>query len=110
QQGYQEEVVNVVHQDLENKLMLKNVELANLQEYAHQMDSAVAGIEAELQVLREEIANRAYERKMLNMKETPHLRSYDLLSTMLEQAKIVESDEVNLADLKLLSEPVLPDK
>lgn len=109
-QGYQEEVINGVYQDLESKLMLKQVELANLQEFAKQMESSIIDLEAELQQLREEIAKRAYERKMLNMQETPQLRSYDLLSTMLEQAKIVESGEVNLADLKILSPPVLPDK
>jgi len=110
EKGFREEQLNPVHLEMKNKVQLKEIELANLEEHSRQMEAAIGDLETELQLLREETATRAFERKMLNMAETPHLRSYDTLSTMLEQAKIVEAETVNLADLKIISQPVVPDR
>jgi LPS O-antigen subunit length determinant protein (WzzB/FepE family) len=81
-----------------------------MEEFARQMESQLGEVQTELQGLREEIAKKSFDRKLLNLQETPQLRSYDLLSGMLEQAKFVESDQLLLGDIKVLSDPVLPDR
>ncbi len=109
-EGYTAEELNLVYTVLKEKLVVKRSELASMEEFVRQMQSQVEDLKLELQTLREEIARKAFDRKILNMLETPHLRSYDTLSGLLEQAKIVESDRLMLSDIKILSEPVLPDR
>jgi uncharacterized protein involved in exopolysaccharide biosynthesis len=109
-QGYASEELNAVHVSLREKLILKRNELTSMEEFARQMESQLGEVQTELQGLREEIAKKSFDRKLLNLQETPQLRSYDLLSGMLEQAKFVESDQLLLGDIKVLSDPVLPDR
>lgn len=108
--GYEEQVLNVIHVDTKQKLVGKQAELASMEEYVRQMESQMAEVEEKLQAQREELASKSFDRKMLNLAETPQMRSYDLLSGMLEQAKFVESDEVLLGDLRIISEAVVPDR
>lgn len=109
-EGYSSEELNTVHTALREKLVVKRGELASMEEFVGQMQSQIEDLKLEQQTLREEIARKAFDRKILNMLETPHLRSYDTLSGLLEQAKIVESDRLMLSDIKILSDPVLPDR
>ncbi|MFM1919754.1 MAG: G-rich domain on putative tyrosine kinase [Candidatus Hydrogenedentota bacterium] len=109
-EGYSSEELNAVHVALKEKLVVKRSELASMEEFVRQMTTQLESLSTELQQLRAEIAEKAFERKMLNIQETPHLRSYDMLSGLLEQAKIVESERLSLGDVKIISDPVLPDR
>lgn len=108
--GYRDEVLNDVYTDLRKNLLAKERELASKLEFQRQLQSAQDQLAAELQALREETALRAFERRRLNLQETPLMRSYDLLSTKLEQAKIAESEMKIVPDIKIVADPVLPDR
>ncbi len=110
QQGYREEIINSTHMNLKHKLLEKERELSGLQEHERQLAASMEELEADLQALREEVATRKYERKMLDMQETPLRASHDLLAGKLEQAKIAESEQENLDDIKIVSRAVVPDK
>lgn len=108
--GYTEQEINDVYVTLKQKLAEKKSELGSLEEFVHQMESQIGQVADDVRMQREELASKSYDRKMLNLAETPQMRSYDLLSGMLEQAKFVESDQLLLGDIKMISEAVLPDK
>jgi len=107
--GYEEQVLNQTYYDLEAKMLAKKAELEGLLEIDRQLKTAIAQLDVELQELRRECAERNYERKMLDLQVTPLNKSYELLATKLEQAKMAETEQAELADLKLISHPVAPD-
>jgi len=108
--GYRDEVLNDVYTDLRKNLLMKERELASKLEFQQQLQSAQDQLAEELQALRKETALRAFERRRLTLQETPLMRSYDLLSTKLEQAKIAESEMKIVPDIKIVADPVLPDR
>ncbi len=108
--GYQEEVLNDTYIYLEQKLLLKNSELKGMEEHERQLAGQMESLAKELQELRAEIANRVFERKQLDLQEVPLKKSYDLLAEKLEQAKIAESEEASMPDIKQITEAVLPDR
>lgn len=108
--GYISEEVNPVRETLRQKLIEKRSELASMEEFTRQMETQTTQVAQEVQGLREEIALKSYDRKILNLEETTQMRSYDFVAGLVEQAKFVEADQKFEGDLKLLSEPVLPDR
>lgn len=108
--GYLSEEVNPIREAIRQKLIEKRSELASMEEFTRQMETQMAEVEQEVQALREEIALKSYDRKLLNLEETTQMRSYDFVAGLVEQAKFVEADQVLQGDVKLLSEPVLPDR
>lgn len=110
QRGYQEEVVNDSSVYLKQKLLLKESELAGMTEHERQLTTEMVTISKELQELRSEVASRAFERKQLDMLEAPQKHSYELLAEKLEQAKIAESEQATMPDIKLVADAVLPDQ
>lgn len=108
--GFQEEVLNDTYLYLQQKLLLKESELMGMEEHARQLQSQMESLGKELQELRAEIARRVFERKQLDLQEGPLKKSYDLLAEKLEQAKIAESEEASMPDIKQITEAVLPDR
>ncbi len=107
--GYEEEVLNETFIYLTQKIQLKESELAGMLEYRSRLQAELETLDQELQELRAEMANRNYERKQLDLQQLPLQSSYELLAGTLEQVKIVETEQENLADIKVVSEPVVPD-
>ena len=110
QYGYEEEVLNGTYVELESKLIAKRAELAGFEEYNRQMEDALGELESDMQDLRRECAVRIYERKMLDIQMTPLRSAYDAFSLKLQQAKVAESEQDNLADIKIIADAVAPDK
>jgi uncharacterized protein involved in exopolysaccharide biosynthesis len=108
--GYQEEVLNQTFDYLKEKIILKESELANMREYETQMASTMGELGAEVEALRAESAQRSFDRKTLEFQLAPLKGNYDLLATKLEQAKIAEAEQENITDIKVVSEPVVPDR
>lgn len=108
--GYLSETMNPIRETIRQRLIEKRSELASMEEFTRQMETQLAQVEQEVQSLREEIALKSYDRKMLNLEETTQMRSYDFVAGLVEQAKFVEADQVLEGDVKILSEPVLPDR
>lgn len=110
QNGYEEEVLNPIYMELKQKIKSKRSELRSLEEYNRQMTIATDDLETELQDLRRECAVRTFERKQLDIQVSPLNSAYDTLSVKLQQAKIAETEQSNLADIKIVSEAALPDR
>ncbi|HPO13834.1 MAG TPA: Wzz/FepE/Etk N-terminal domain-containing protein [Candidatus Hydrogenedentes bacterium] len=108
--GFQEEVLNDTYIYLQQKLLLKESELMSMEEHARQLQNQMESLGKELQELRADIAQRMFERKQLDLQEGPLKKSYDLLAEKLEQAKIAESEEASMPDIKQITEAVLPDR
>ncbi len=108
--GYEEEILSPTYVELEQKLTLKRSELSGLLEFNQQMRDNVEDLETELQDLRREAAVRTFDRKLLDIQVTPLQNAYDTLSIKLQQAKIAETEQSNLADIKIISDPALPDR
>ena len=108
--GYKEEVINEVNVYLKQKVTLKESELKGMEEHAQKLQASMDSLAIELQALRAEVANRTFDRKQLDMQEVPLKRSYDLLASKVEQAKIADSEEANMPDIKIATGAVLPDK
>lgn len=108
--GYKEEVINSTYFGLEAKLVEKKSELESLKEFEQQMTAAMSQLEGELQDVRRECAVRDYERKALDIQLAPLKSAYDILSLKVQQAKIAESEQDNLADIKIMADAVAPDK
>jgi hypothetical protein len=108
--GYQEEVLNQTFDYLKEKIILKESELANMREYETQMASTMGELGAEVEALRAESAQRSFDRQTLELQLNPLKGNYDLLATKLEQAKIAEAEQENITDIKVVSEPVVPDR
>ena len=108
--GYEEEILNPTYIELEQKVTLKRSELDGMLEFNRQMKDSVEEVEMELQDLRREAAVRNYDRKLLDIQVTPLQNAYDTLSVKLQQAKIAETEQSNLADIKIISDPALPDR
>lgn len=110
QEGYRDEVLNQTYIYLKEKLYLKQTELQSMLEHESQLVAQMDGLDQELQALREEAAQRTFERKQVMLQETALKHSHELLAAKLEQAKIAESEQENLNDIKIVSNAVLPDK
>lgn len=110
QYGFEEEVLNGIHTELETQIITKKSEIASLVEFRSQMQSALDQLTTDLQDLRREVAVRTYERKMLDLQMTPAKSAYEAFSVKLQQAKVAESEQANLADIKIIAEAVIPDK
>lgn len=110
QPGYSDEVLNETHIFLNQKITVKESELAGMQQHHRMLLESMEQLDKELQALREEIANRAFERRQLDLQETPLKQSYDLLANKVEQAKIAESEEAEMSDIKIVSDAVVPDR
>ncbi len=110
QEGYRDEVLNPTYTYLKEKMYLKDTELQSMLEHEAQLVAQMSGLEEELQALREEAANRNFERKQVMLQETALAHSHELLAQKLEQAKIAESEQENLNDIKIVANAVLPDK
>lgn len=108
--GYQEEILNQTYIYLKEKVVLKESELAGMHEYESQMVAAMDQLEKEVTTLREESARRGFERKNLELQIAPYKSNFDLLASKLEQVKIAEAEQANITDIKLIGEPVLPDR
>ncbi len=109
QRGYEEEVLNETNRYLKQKLYLREGELEGMLEYNRILKSEMETVAKELKELRSEVASKAFEHKQLDMQEVPQKRSYDLLAEKLEQAKIAESEEASMPDMKIVADAVLPD-
>lgn len=110
QYGFEEEVLNPVYTALETQVIGKKSEIASLSEFRHQMQAALDELNSDLQDLRREVAVRSYERKMLDIQMAPAKSAYEAFSVKLQQAKVAESEQANLADIKIIAEAVAPDK
>jgi LPS O-antigen subunit length determinant protein (WzzB/FepE family) len=108
--GYKEEIMNETWLYLKQKIILAENELISKKEYERQLAEQMDELEKDLQVLRQEIATKGYERRVLDLQERPMKHSFDLLSDKLEQAKIAESEQTNMPDIKIVADAVLPDK
>lgn len=108
--GYEEEVLNQTYFDIQARLVSKRAELSGLEEARRQFQDAITELDSELQDLRREAAVRNYERKILDLQVAPLQKAYELLAAKLEQAKVIESEMSNLADIKIIAEAQLPDK
>jgi len=95
---------------LRDKLISKRAELAGMREYETQLSQAIAGLVSDVQSMRENIANRSFERQMLDIQGAPLKAAYDLLAEKLEQAKIAEAEQDNLTDIKIVADAVAPDR
>lgn len=110
QPGYRDEVLNETYLYLKHKVTLMESELAGMEKHLKMLLDSMETLEGELQALREEAAHRAFERKQLDQEESPLKHSYDLLAGKLEQAKIAETEEAEMADIKIVSDAVAPDR
>jgi len=108
--GYSEEVFNGAWEELKGRFLEKQTDLTMLLKRKELLEGAIVEAEQEYQEARELVARRIFERKQLEMKELPLRASYDLLATKVEQTKIVESEEENLGDIRIVAAAVLPDK
>lgn len=110
QPGYQDEVLNETYIYLKHKVTLMESELAGMEKHLKIMLDSKEALEQELQQLRAETAHRSFERKQLDQEESPLKHSYDLLASKLEQAKIAETEEAEMADIKIVADAVAPDR
>lgn len=108
--GYKEEMVNPINFELRQKLAGKRAELASAKEFNRRMREEQARLGAELQDLRREGAVRNYERRLLDIQVTPLQLAYDTLSEKLQQAKVAETEQGSLADIKIMADAVPPDR
>ncbi|MBN2308248.1 MAG: hypothetical protein JXR94_04710, partial [Candidatus Hydrogenedentes bacterium] len=108
--GYKDEVLNAIHQHMRMSLVDRETELRGLLEKDRKLAGEMERLEGEYRALREETARRAFERKQLDLKEGTFTRSYGLLAAKLEQAKIAESEQEGLSDLKIVADAVVPDE
>lgn len=110
QVGYQDELLNPTWVSLKKQMFDKETEVFGLEEREQQFVATLKEIEDEYQELRELTATRSFDRKQLDLEEVPLKESYDLLAMKLEKTKIVESDQEDLADIKIATSAVLPDR
>ncbi len=110
QPGYRDEVLNETYIYLKHKVTLMESELAGMEKHLRMLLDSMEALEQELQELREETAHRSFERKQLDQEESPLKHSYDLLASKLEQAKVAETEEAEMADIKIVSDAVAPDR
>lgn len=74
------------------------------------MQESMADLRNFIDKQRADVAMKSFERSMLSHKVTPVEESYNLVAARLEQAKIAESHQDNMPDIKLVADAVLPDK
>lgn len=108
--GYETEVINPLWDHLRDKLSGKEIELHGVEEHERQLIVEIAAVEQELTEQREMVARKQFDYKQLTLLMAPRKASYDQLSMKLEQAKIAEEEEKRLSDIKLISQPVEPNK
>jgi uncharacterized protein involved in exopolysaccharide biosynthesis len=108
--GFQEEILNPIYTELQQRLQLRETELRGMEEWARQLLESINELKSDTEALREKNAVKSFERKQLELQVDPLIKSYDLLATKVEQAKIAESEQAELADIKIASDAVVPDR
>ena len=108
--GYREEILNETYLQAREQLLSAETELTGLRETDRRVVADMERLQEEVDGRREEIAARAFQRKQLDMQLTPFQGSYALLAAKLEQAKIAGSEQEDLANLKIVSNAVAPDR
>lgn len=108
--GYQEEQLNPTHLHIREKLVDAESQLEGLREKEQAILASIDLLSKETDALRERNARYRYEKKQLVLEADVFSRSYSLLADKLEQAKIAETEQKELADIKVVASAVLPDE
>jgi len=108
--GFQEQEVNPTYLHVRALLAEKESELKGLEEKERGQKQAVADSTHDVHRLLEANAQYSFQAKRLDREETAFATTYDMLAIKLEQAKIAESEQEALADIKVVSDAVVPDR
>ena len=108
--GYYEETINETYLYLQQEIANRQAALRGLEERERSLETSIENSSKELEALRQDTARYAAESKTLHQREEGLSRGYQLIADGLRQATIAESEQQSLADLKLVTTAVLPDK
>jgi hypothetical protein len=108
--GYYEETPNETYLYLQQELAHRQAALKGLEAREQSLRESIEMTKKEQEGLREEAARYNAEKKILLRQSEALTRGYDLLADKLRQAEIAESEQKNLVDLKLVANPVMPDR
>lgn len=110
QPGYQEEMLNPIYTELQQRLQLRETDLRGMEEWNRQLLQDIELLRKEIETLRDHYATKSFEHKQLTLQADPLQKSYDLLAAKVEQAKIAESELAEMADIKIVTNAVVPDR
>jgi polysaccharide biosynthesis transport protein len=108
------EEINPIYRDLETRIVNTEIDLNTLKAKADYIRKAQAGIEIEIDKLSEAINQKEFELTQLNRQMEIYKRTYDNLSTKIEEVRIIRAAQ--LGETKIVSpalepkSPIAPNK
>jgi len=105
--GYQKEEVNLSYVETSNLLVLAEKGVKGLEDRERTLAQSLEQMKQEIATEREKFAKFFRERKRLENQYTVVCESYKDLAERLIQARVAETEEADMGDLRLASEAVI---